>query len=59
MLVAVLFGGQSHEYPVSLMSVTSVLNNLDKKYDDYMVGISRSGRWYHYDGPVDLIENDK
>ncbi len=58
MIVAVLFGGQSHEYPVSLMSVTSVLNNLDKKYDIYMVGITRTGRWYHYDGPIDLIEKD-
>ena len=55
--LAVLFGGQSHEHPVSLMSVTSVLNNLDKKYDVYMVGITASGCWYHYSGPVSDIEN--
>lgn len=58
MVIAVLFGGQSHEYPVSLMSVTSVLNNLDSKYDVYMVGITEDGRWYHYSGDVARIENN-
>ncbi len=54
--LAVLFGGQSNEHPVSLMSATSVLNNLDKKYDLYMVGITRNGCWLHYTGPFDDIE---
>ena len=58
MVIAVLFGGQSHEYPVSLMSVTSVLKNLDTKYEVYTVGITRDGRWYHYSGPAELIEQD-
>lgn len=57
--IAVLFGGQSHEHPVSCMSVTSVLNNLDEKYDVYMVGITLDGVWYHYYDSVDLIENDR
>ncbi|MBR2702396.1 MAG: D-alanine--D-alanine ligase [Erysipelotrichaceae bacterium] len=57
--IAVLFGGQSHEHPVSCMSVTSVLNNLDSKYDVYMVGITMDGNWYHYCDDVALIENDK
>ena len=34
MKVAVLFGGVSSEHDVSVVSATSVLNNLDKeKYD--------------------------
>ena len=33
--LGILFGGQSHEHPVSLMSVSSVLANLDEKYDIY------------------------
>ncbi len=53
--VAVLFGGQSHEHPVSLMSATSVLNNIDSCYEVYMVGITREGVWYHYDGPIENI----
>ena len=56
--LAVLFGGQSHEHPVSLMSATSVLNNLDKKYDVFMVGITMDGRWYHFQGEIDEIAND-
>ena len=57
--IAVLFGGQSHEHPVSCMSVTSVLNNIDEKFDIYMVGITLDGTWYHYTDSVDLIENDR
>lgn len=59
MIIAVLFGGQSSEHPVSLMSVTSVINNLDRKYEQYWVGITKDGRWYHYHGPVELIEKDE
>ncbi|MBE6103694.1 MAG: D-alanine--D-alanine ligase [Erysipelotrichaceae bacterium] len=55
--LGVLFGGQSHEHPVSLMSVSSVLANLDEKYDIYMVGITRDGCWLHYSGSIDKIEN--
>lgn len=55
MKLAVLFGGQSHEHPVSLMSVTSIINNLNPEYEPYLVGITRDGRWYHYTGPVEAI----
>lgn len=58
MKCAVLFGGQSHEHPVSLMSATCVIENLDpQKYELYLVGISRQGRWLHYSGPVPAIVN--
>lgn len=57
--IAILFGGQSHEYPVSLMSATSVLQNLDAKYDVYKVGITEDGVWYRYSGPIDKIINNE
>ncbi len=57
-VVAVLFGGQSSEHPVSLMSATSVLNNLSDDYDKYLVGITKDGRWFNYNGPYEAIEND-
>ena len=51
--VAVLFGGVSSEHDVSLMSATSVLENIDReKYDVIMVGITRDGRWMRYTGDV-------
>ena len=51
--LAVLFGGKSSEHEVSLMSAASVLENLDReKYDIYMVGITKEGRWLLYEGPV-------
>ena len=57
--IAVLFGGQSSEYPVSLMSVTSVLQNLNPAYETYLVGITPDGIWYHYSGTIEEITADK
>ena len=57
--VAVLFGGASNEYEVSLRSAVSVLENLDeKKYEVLKVGISREGRWFLFDGPLEQIAGD-
>lgn len=57
--VAVLFGGCSSEYSVSLVSGTSVLRNLDKeKYDISMIGITKDGDFYLYNGEVSEIEKD-
>ncbi len=54
--IAVLFGGQSSEHEVSLMSATSILENLSReKYDVHMVGITKDGRWLLYTGPVSQI----
>ncbi len=54
--VCVLFGGQSSEHEVSRVSAASVINNLDKeKYDVVMIGITKKGKWYMYQGPVDKI----
>ncbi len=55
----VIFGGCSSEYAVSLRSSASVLRNINReKYNVIMVGISRDGSWYHYDGDIDSIEKD-
>lgn len=54
--IAVLFGGVSSEHEVSRMSVTSVLQNIDReRYLPVMVGITTDGRWLCYDGSPDAI----
>lgn len=57
--VAVLFGGCSPEYPVSLQSAHAVLTHLDPaRYETLAVGITRDGRWFRYDGPTERIPDD-
>lgn len=47
--IAVLFGGCSPEYSVSLQSAAAVLQNMDSsQYEAVMVGISKTGDWYSY-----------
>ncbi len=54
--LAVIFGGYSSEYEVSLQSVHSALENLDKeKYEIIPIGITRQGDWYHFLGSYDEI----
>lgn len=57
--IAVIFGGRSAEYDVSLQSAVSVLENIDtKKFDIMPVGITRAGDWFHYTGAYDKISNN-
>ena len=57
--VAVLFGGCSPEYGVSLESASSVIRNLNlTKYEPILIGITREGDWYRYTGPVERIAED-
>lgn len=56
--VAVVFGGQSSEYEISLMSSAFVIRNLDKNiYDVKTLGITKDGNWLLYSGDVENIEN--
>lgn len=58
--IAVIFGGCSSEYEVSLQSAYSILKVLEGM-EDYTViclGITREGVWYRYSGPLTGIEND-
>ncbi|MDE6026188.1 MAG: D-alanine--D-serine ligase VanG [Lachnospiraceae bacterium] len=57
--IAVIFGGNSTEYEVSLQSVYSVLNNIDtNKFQVIPVGITRDGSWYWYLGKYESIADD-
>ncbi len=57
--IAILFGGCSSEYSVSLHSASAVIENLNpEKYQPILIGISKDGDWFHYTGPVDAIAND-
>lgn len=57
--LAVLFGGCSTEYPVSLESAFAVLSHLDPgQYDVLPLGITREGRWLLYTGPLEQIPRD-
>jgi len=57
--VAVIFGGCSTEYEVSLKSGAAVIENLNKAlYDIVLVGITREGNWLRYFGGVEEIMND-
>lgn len=54
--LAVLFGGVSSEYEVSLLSAQSILENLDtQKYDIYRVGITKDGRWRLLTGKIPCL----
>lgn len=49
--IAVIFGGCSTEYEVSLQSAYSVFTNINPdKYHIIPIGITRNGEWYHYTG---------
>ncbi len=54
--IAVLFGGNSTEYEISLMSAYSVFENINyDKYDVIPIGITREGDWYRYEGDIKRI----
>ncbi|MCP4166762.1 MAG: D-alanine--D-alanine ligase [Chloroflexi bacterium] len=54
--IGVLFGGRSGEHDVSLMSVQSVLEALDRdRYDIHPIGIDKSGRWIFEGDPLETL----
>lgn len=58
--LACLFGGCSSEYDVSLASATSVIKNINlEKYELILIGITKEGNFYLYNGNVDSILNDQ
>ncbi len=57
--VVVLFGGQSSEHDVSLMSAANMISAFDhKKYEIIPVGITKNGNWKICHGSVDTIKNN-
>ena len=58
-IIAVLFGGNSSEYEVSLQSASSVLENINQeKYEVIPIGITRQGEWFHYTGETGKIKEN-
>ena len=57
--IAIIFGGNSTEYEVSLQSAYSVFKNINaEKYEVIPIGITRKGEWYHYIGGYNKIQNN-
>ena len=57
--IAILFGGCSTEYEVSLQSAYSVITHLNQeKYKAHLIGITREGTWLRYEGDIDRIPED-
>jgi len=57
--IAVLFGGCSSEYGISLKSAYSVITNIDNtKYDPVLLGITQSGEWFHFSGTPERVKDD-
>ena len=55
--VGVLFGGQSGEHEVSLVSARAVMDGLDReKYDVVPIGITKQGRWMAGDNAMPALE---
>ena len=54
--IAVIFGGKSSEYDISLVSAAHVIESLPKdKYDVICIGITKRGHWVKYIGSVDEL----
>lgn len=57
--IAVIFGGNSTEYEVSLQSAAAVLEHINNdKFEVVPIGITRDGDWYHYTGEYDKIADN-
>ena len=57
--IAVLFGGHSSEYSVSLESAYGVVSHMDPiRYTPILIGISPEGQWFHYTGELRKIPED-
>lgn len=58
--VAVLFGGCSTEYEVSLQSACAVMSHIDQEtYEIIPLGITREGAWFWYQGELEAIARDQ
>ena len=57
--IGVIFGGCSPEYNVSLESAYSAITNINKeKYDIILIGITKEGDWFKFEGDLENIKND-
>lgn len=57
--IAVLFGGCSPEYGVSLQSAAAVIDHMDRRrYEPVPIGITHTGDWFYYAGETEKIADD-
>lgn len=57
--LAIIFGGYSSEYEVSLKSAASVIEHLNRDlYKIILIGITKKGDWFRYYGDTEKIAND-
>lgn len=61
--IAIIFGGKSAEYEISLKSATNIINSIDKNlFIPILLGIDRNGTWFYnsrYDiDNINLCDND-
>ncbi len=57
--IAIIFGGCSPEYEVSLNSASSVIEHInDDLYNTILIGITKEGEWFRYFGNVDKIRSN-
>lgn len=58
--IAVFFGGASSEYEISLQSAYSVISQMNRlTYEISLIGITREGDFYLFEGAIDDIPADK
>lgn len=58
--IGIIFGGCSPEYGVSLESSYSVITHINQeKYEIVLIGITKEGDWFHYEGDVEAIKEEK
>lgn len=51
--ICILFGGVSSEHDVSIMSVRTVIENIDReKYNPLVIGITKEGEWRLFEGTL-------
>ena len=56
--IAIIFGGKSSEYEVSLRSASFIIENIDReKYNVIPLGITKEGNWILYSGETQNIAN--
>lgn len=57
--LAILFGGKSDEYSVSLHSAAAIIKNVPEEFFEViLIGITQEGKWLLYEGDADKINND-
>ena len=55
--VGVIFGGQSGEHEVSLVSAQGIMKAMDKeRYEIISIGITKAGRWLTSGEPMKLLQ---